>query len=69
MIKLDQNDIEINQNDQIVYKGVNLKITRENVEHYRFQTGMDPNEWILFTYNNMLSVKRNGKINKILRDE
>lgn len=66
MIKLDSNDIEINDNYQIVYKGVTLPITREMMTDYQFQTGMDANEWILFTYNNSLSVIRDKKLNDLL---
>jgi hypothetical protein len=33
---------------------------------YQFQTGMDANEWILFTYNNSLSVVRDKKLNDLL---
>jgi hypothetical protein len=66
MIKLDSNDIEINDNYQIVYKGVTLPITREMMTDYQFQTGMDANEWILFTYNNSLSVVRDKKLNDLL---
>jgi hypothetical protein len=66
MIKLDPNDIEINDDYQIVYKGVTLPITREMVTDYQLQTGMDANEWILFTYNNSLSVVRDKKLNDLL---
>jgi hypothetical protein len=67
MIKLiDPKDCKWNHSDYLIYKGVTLTITRENIEDYRFQTGLDPGEFILFTYNNMLSVKRDNKINQIL---
>ena len=66
MIKLDQNDVEINDDHQIVYKGVTLPITREMLTDYQFQTGMNANEWILFTYNNSLSVVRDKKLNDLL---
>jgi predicted small secreted protein len=66
MIKLDPNDIEINDDYQIVYKGVILPITRELMTDYQFQTGMDANECILFTYNNSLSVIRDKKLNDLL---
>lgn len=70
MVKLiDPKDCGCDNNGNIIYKGVTLPITRKNVEDYRFQTGMDPDEYILFTYNNMLSVKRNNKINQILENE
>jgi hypothetical protein len=63
---LHPNDIEINDNYQIVYKGVTLPITREMMTDYQFQTGMDANELILFTYNNSLSVIRDKKLNDLL---
>lgn len=67
MVKLiDPKDCEWNNNGNIIYKGVTLPITRENIEDYRFQTGMDPDEWILFTYNNSLSVIRDKKLNDLL---
>jgi hypothetical protein len=53
----------------IVYKGVKLNITRENIEDYRFQTGSDPIDLIKYAYNNSLSVIRDYKINKLLNDE
>jgi hypothetical protein len=53
----------------IVYKGVKLNITRENIEDYRFQTGSDPMVLIKYAYNNSLSVIRDYKINKLLNDE
>ena len=66
---IDPKDCRWDYSDYLIYKGVALPITRENIEDYRFQTGMDPDEFILFTYNNMLSVKRDNKINQILGDE
>lgn len=66
---IDPKDCEWDNNQNIIYKGVTLPITRGNIEDYRFQTGMDPDEYILFTYDRMLSVRRDNKINQILGDE
>jgi hypothetical protein len=56
-------------NGALVYKGVKLHITAENIQDYKFQTGLDPIEWIENTYQNSLSVIRDNKINKILDEK
>jgi hypothetical protein len=53
----------------VVYKGVKLNLTRENVQDYRFQTGMNPIDLVEYLYNNSLQVVRDNKINKILDEE
>jgi len=62
------NDISWDGNN-VVYKGVKLDLTKDNIQDYRMQTGMDPIDLIKYTYNNSLIVLRNNKINKILKDE
>jgi hypothetical protein len=56
-------------NGVLVYKGVKLHITAENIQDYKFQTGLDPIEWIEHTYQNSLSVIRDNKINQILDEK
>jgi hypothetical protein len=53
----------------VVYKGVKLNLTRENVLDYRFQTGMNPIDLVEYQYRNSLQVIRDNKINKILDEE
>jgi hypothetical protein len=62
------NDISWDGNN-VVYKGVKLDLTKDNIQDYRMQTGMDPIDLIKYTYNNSLIVLRNNKINKILENE
>jgi hypothetical protein len=53
----------------VVYKGVKLNLTRENVLDYRFQTGMNPIDLVEYQYRNSLQVIRDNKINEILNGE
>lgn len=59
--------ISLNVKDEIIYKGVNLGITRENLQDYKLQTGHDPEELILNLYKNIISVLRDEKLNQILK--
>lgn len=62
-------DSDISWNEfYLVYKGVELPLTRENISDYRFQTGMNPIELIEYTYNNSLSVLRDKKLKELLDD-
>ena len=63
---IDKKDIIFNDKHEVIYKGVNLGITRENIQDYQFQTGFDSDEWILNLYNNSIPVLRNEKLNQIL---
>ena len=62
-----QNDISFSDKGDIIYKGVNLGITRENIQDYKLQTGHDPEELILNLYKNSIAVLRNEKLNQILK--
>ncbi len=64
-MKLDEKDISWDDL-YLVYKGVKLPLTRENIEDYKFQTGMDPIDLIEYTYNSSLSVLRDKKLNELL---
>jgi hypothetical protein len=59
--------IDINSKDEIIYKGVNLGITRGNLQDYKLQTGHDPEELILNLYKNSITVLRDKKLNQILK--
>ena len=59
--------IDINSKYEIIYKGVNLGITRENLQDYKLQTGHDPEELILNLYKNNITVLRDEKLNQILK--
>lgn len=65
---IDKEDIIFNDKHEVIYKGVNLGITRENIQDYQFQTGFDSDEWILNLYNNSIPVLRNEKLNQILNE-
>jgi hypothetical protein len=65
---IDDKDIIFNDKHEVIYKGVNLGITRENIQDYQFQTGFDSDEWILNLYNNSIPVLRNEKLNQILNE-
>jgi hypothetical protein len=65
---IDEKDIIFNDKHEVIYKGVNLGITRENIQDYQFQTGFDSDEWILNLYNNSIPVLRNEKLNQILNE-
>ena len=54
---------------KVIYKGVDLGITRENIMDYKFQTGLDPEEWIEYLYNESLQVKRDNTLKKILNKD
>lgn len=61
--------LDINDKYEITYKGVNLGITLETLQDYKFQTGQDPKQWIQDLYNNSLTVLRDEKLSDLLRDE
>lgn len=61
--------LDINDKYEITYKGVNLGITLETIQDYKFQTGQDPKQWIQDLYNNSLTVLRDEKLSDLLRDE
>jgi len=65
---IDEKDIIFNNKHEIIYKGVNLGITRENIQDYQFQTGFDSKDWILNLYNNSTPVIRDRKLNDLLND-
>ena len=65
---IDKKDIIFNDKHEVIYKGVNLGITRENIQDYQFQTCFDSDEWILNLYNNSIPVLRNEKLNQILNE-
>ena len=65
---IDKKDIIFNDKHEVIYKGVNLGITIENIQDYQFQTGFDSDEWILNLYNNSIPVLRNEKLNQILNE-
>ena len=65
---INESDVTFTSRYEIVYKGVNLGITRENIQDYQFQTGFDSDEWILNLYNNSTPVLRNEKLNQILNE-
>ena len=52
---------------EIIYKGVNLGITRDNLQDYKLQIGHDPEELILNLYKNSITVLRDEKLNQILK--
>lgn len=54
--------------DKIVWKGVELGITRENLQDWKAQTGMDPLIMVEWAYNNSLQVIRDKKLKDILDD-
>ena len=54
---------------KVIYKGVDLGITRENIMDYQLQTGLDPKEWIEYLYNELIQVKRDNVLEKILNKD
>lgn len=66
MNKRQLDDISFDQDGYIIFKGVKLKITRENISDYKLQTGMDVYEMVIWAYNNSIQVVRDRKIDEIL---
>jgi hypothetical protein len=64
-----EDNITYDEKHQVIYKGVNLGITREMILDYQFQTGYDPVEMVENLYKNSLPVIRDKKINQILDEE
>lgn len=54
---------------KVIYKGVDIGITRENIMDYQLQTGLDPKEWIEYLYNELIRVKRDNVLEKILNKD
>jgi hypothetical protein len=65
---IDEKDIIFNDKHEVIYKGVNLGITMENIQDYQLQTGFDSKDWILNLYNNSTPVIRDRKLNDLLND-
>ena len=66
-LKISDSDISWNEY-HLVYKGVQLPLTRENISDYQMQTGMSAKDLIEYTYNNSLSVLRDKKLKDLLDD-
>ena len=64
-----EDNITFDDQHQVIYKGVNLGITREMITDYQFQTGHDPVEMVENLYKQSLPVVRDKKINQILDEE
>ena len=64
---INESDVTFTSRHEIVYKGVNLGITRENIQDYEFQTGFDAKEMILDLYRNSIPVLRDKKLEEILK--
>lgn len=62
-------NITYNEQYQVIYKGINLGITRENITDYQFQTGFDPVEMVENLYKQSLPVVRDEKLKQILDGE
>jgi hypothetical protein len=54
------------KNGRLIYKGYDIGLTMENIQDYKFQTGMEPRELIEYLYKNNIQVIRDNKINQIL---
>jgi hypothetical protein len=54
-------NIIYNEQHQVIYKGINLNITRENITDYQFQTGLDPVEMVENLYKQSLPVVRDKR--------
>ena len=42
--------LSISDSHEIIYKGVNLGITRENISDYQINSGFDGTEWVMNVY-------------------
>ena len=52
---------------KIIYKGVDIGLTRENIEDIQSNTGIEVDEYLIESiYNQHISVIRNKKINEVL---
>jgi hypothetical protein len=56
------------EEDFVIYNGVKLNLTRENLSDYTAQTGLHPKELILHAYKNSITQIRNERINNILNE-
>lgn len=66
-MRLNSDDIKWDSG-YLVYKGVKLHLTMENLQDYRFQTGNDPSELVISFYENSIPFQREIKLNQILND-
>ncbi len=63
------NDNDISWNGfYLVYKGVELPLTRENISDYQMQTGMSAKDLIEYTYKNSLVILRDEKLKQLFDD-
>jgi len=58
--------IEFDNQGRVIFKGILLSITRENIEDYVAQTGMDAMEMVKWAYNNSIPVVRDRKLEELL---
>ncbi len=55
------------ENEDVFYDGIKLKITRQNIQDYVIQTGMNAETIILFYYKKEISELRDKQLEKILK--
>ena len=54
--------------EEIYYDGIKIQISRQNVQDYVLQTGMNPESIIIFYYKKELSQIRDKQLEKLLND-
>jgi hypothetical protein len=54
--------------EEIYYGGIKIQISRQNVQDYVLQTGMNPESIIIFYYKKELSQIRDKQLEKLLND-
>ncbi len=64
---LTDKDITLSQSNHIVYLGVELPLTKDNLTDYVAQTDSHWTELVLYHYNSLV-IKRDIKLNKLLND-
>jgi hypothetical protein len=64
---LTDKDITLSKNKNIVYLGVELNLTKDNLLDYVAQTDSHWTELVLYHYNSLV-IKRDIKLNKLLHD-
>lgn len=56
-------------NEDVYYGNVKLAITRQNIQDYTLQTGMDSQSLILFYYKKEISQLRDKQLEKLFNEK
>lgn len=66
-MKFDRSLLKFNC-DKVIYDGIELALSRQNIQDYVLQTGFSSEDLILYHYKSSISKIRDKQLEKILND-